>query len=285
LLDRVPRRVGADAAQQPQQHRDAELARDDESWTRHARVLPQHIEPRTAACGASVIVARRPRAIVARRHIGRFVSAPGGKHRLQRQRILGGTGMGLGTTAIRGTLGPLFVGHGTQKLFGWFDGHGLEATAGGFESMGLRPGKRHAIAAGAAEAAGGALLTLGAFTPLAAGMITGAMVTAIRKVHAKNGPWVTSGGWEYNAVIIAAMAVLADHGPGRPSVDAALFPRLKGPAWAALAIGAGVAGSYAITSPPLNQPAPVPAEGQGGAGDVASPNGEAATTQTAGTQA
>ena len=182
--------------------------------------------------------------------------------------------MGLGTLAVRGTVGPLFVGHGTQKLFGWFGGHGLEATSGAFESMGLRPGKRHAIAAGVAEAAGGALLALGAFTPVAAGLITGTMVTAVRKVHASNGPWVTSGGWEYNAVIIAAMAAIAENGPGSPSVDGALFPRLKGPVWTALAIGAGVAGSYLATSPPINQPAPAPAEGQGSAGDVASPNGD-----------
>jgi putative oxidoreductase len=192
--------------------------------------------------------------------------------------------MGIGTTAIRGTLGPLFIGHGTQKLFGWFNGHGLEATAGGFESMGLRPGKRHAVAAGAAEALGGALLTLGAFTPVAASLITGSMTTAIRKVHAPNGPWVTSGGWEYNAVIIAAMAWLAEHGPGKPSVDAALLPRFKGPFWAAAAIGAGVAGSYLATSPPINEPAPAPAEGQGAPGDVASPTGETAA-QPATTQA
>jgi putative oxidoreductase len=189
--------------------------------------------------------------------------------------------MGLGTLAIRGTLGPLFVGHGTQKLFGWFDGHGLDATSAGFESMGLRPGKRHALAAGTAEALGGALLTLGAATPLAASLITGTMVTAIRKVHASNGPWVTSGGWEYNAVVIAAMAWAAEAGPGKPSIDATLFPRLKGPAWTALAIGAGVAGSYLATSPPFNEPAPAPSEREGSAGDVA--NGdrahEPATTQ------
>jgi putative oxidoreductase len=182
--------------------------------------------------------------------------------------------MGLGTTAVRGIVGPLFVGHGTQKLFGWFNGHGLDATSQGFESMGLRPGKRHAIAAGAAEAIGGALLTLGAFTPLAASVLTGVMTTAIRKVHAANGPWVTSGGWEYNAVLIGVMAVLADHGPGAVSVDQALLPRLKGPAWAVLAIGSGVAGSYLVTRPPFNEPAPAPAERQGHPGDVASPNGQ-----------
>ena len=124
--------------------------------------------------------------------------------------------MNLGTAALRGIVGPLFIGHGTQKLFGWFDGPGLDATAGGFEQMGLRPGRRHALAGGASEAVGGALLTLGALTPLAGSLITGAMVTAIRKVHAPNGPWVTKGGWEYNAVLIAAVGVAGRPRPGQP---------------------------------------------------------------------
>src|SRR3954451_18440534 len=157
--------------------------------------------------------------------------------------------MKLGKLALRGVIGPLFVGHGTQKLFGWFGGHGLEGTAGFFEQgIGLRPGKRHATAAGWAEAGGGALLTLGAFTPLAASMITGTMVTAIRKVHAQNGPWVTQNGFEYNLTLIAAMAALTEAGPGRPSLDEALFgDRLQGRGWAVAALAAGVAGSYLVT--------------------------------------
>jgi putative oxidoreductase len=162
--------------------------------------------------------------------------------------------MSIGTVALRGVVGPLFVGHGTQKLFGWFGGHGLDATAGFFESLGLRPGRRNAIAAGASEAVGGALLTLGALTPLATAMVGGTMVTAIRKVHAPNGPWVTEQGWEYNAVLIAAMAALADKGPGRPSVDARLFPGLRGPGWAVASLGAAVAGSYLVDR--LSEPAP-----------------------------
>ena len=164
--------------------------------------------------------------------------------------------MNLGKLALRGVVGPLFVGHGTQKLFGWFGGHGLEGTAGFFESgLGLRPGKRHATAAGLSEALGGALLTLGAATPVAASMIIGAMTTAIRKVHASKGPWVTEGGFEYNAVLIAAMVALAEAGPGAPSVDSALFPKMKGTGWALLALAAGVAGSYLATEH-FNEPAP-----------------------------
>ena len=59
--------------------------------------------------------------------------------------------------------------------------------------------------------------------PVAAGLITGTMITAIRKVHAPKGPWVTQGGYEYNAVLIAAMVALTETGPGRPSVDASVF--------------------------------------------------------------
>lgn len=161
--------------------------------------------------------------------------------------------MTLGAIAIRGVVGPLFVGHGAQKLFGAFGGHGLEGTAGFFESLGLRPGRRHALAAGIAETSGGALLTLGALTPLATSALTSVMVTAIRKVHLQNGPWVSNGGYEYNLALVALLTALADTGPGRPSVDEARLPWLKGPAWALLSLGAGVAGSYLATSERFNE--------------------------------
>jgi putative oxidoreductase len=62
--------------------------------------------------------------------------------------------MGLFRLLARVTIGLLFVGHGTQKLFGWFGGGGLERTAGFFEQLGFRPGRRYGLAAGAAEAGG-----------------------------------------------------------------------------------------------------------------------------------
>jgi putative oxidoreductase len=45
----------------------------------------------------------------------------------------------IGRLLLRLVVGGLFIGHGTQKLFGWFGGHGLDATAQGFERLGLRP--------------------------------------------------------------------------------------------------------------------------------------------------
>ncbi len=141
--------------------------------------------------------------------------------------------MKLSRLILRILVGGLFVGHGTQKLFGWFGGHGLEATGEAFEQMGLTPGKRNALAAGVTEAGGGALLAAGVATPLAGAAITGTMVTAITHVHGPKGPWVTEGGWEYNAVLIAAaLAVVEER---------------NGWGWALAAGAAGAAGSFAVS--------------------------------------
>jgi putative oxidoreductase len=151
--------------------------------------------------------------------------------------------MGLGKLVLRATLGGYFFGHGMQKLAGWFGGGGPEGTGEMFEQIGLRPGRENALLAGAAEAAGGSLLALGLFTPAAVSMLTGVMTNAIRHVHGKNGLWVTDGGIEYPAVILATLTALADSGPGRFSLDEALGIRLRGPLVTAAAMGAGAAGA------------------------------------------
>lgn len=150
--------------------------------------------------------------------------------------------MKLGITAFRVTLGAVFFAHGAQKLFGWFGGHGLEATGGAFESMGLRPGKRNALIAGASEAGGGTLLALGLFTPLASAAVIGVMNEAVRAVHGDKGFFATEGGYEYNLVLAASAFALADSGPGPWSLDEQLGVRMSGPLWALSALGAGLAG-------------------------------------------
>jgi putative oxidoreductase len=164
--------------------------------------------------------------------------------------------MSFGRLFLRATVGGFFIGHGAQKLFGWFGGHGIEGTGGLFEKLGLRPGKVHATAAGVAEAGGGALLVAGFATPLAAAAITGTMLTAIHRVHGKNGPFVTNNGYEYNAVLIAASLALAETGPGTPSLDHALGTELTGPKWAALALAGGAAGAAGAAWYSANQAEP-----------------------------
>jgi putative oxidoreductase len=166
--------------------------------------------------------------------------------------------MKLGRLILRLVVGGFFVGHGTQKLFGWFGGYGPDATGQFFESIGLRPGKRHAVAAGAAEAGGGALLVLGAATPLASSVLIATMLTAIHRVHLKNGPWATDQGYEYNLVLIAAVTALAETGPGSPSIDDARGSHMHGPKWAALSLVLGALGAIGAKAAADAGPAPEP---------------------------
>jgi putative oxidoreductase len=166
--------------------------------------------------------------------------------------------MKIGRLLLRLTVGILFIGHGTQKLFGSFGGHGLDATSEMFEQLGMRPGRRNAIAAGAAEAGGGAALALGLATPLAASALTATMLTAIHRVHLKHGPWLTNGGYEYNIVLIAAVLALTEIGPGELSLDAALGRERSGPGWALAALALGSAGALGAYAAAQSQPAPPP---------------------------
>jgi putative oxidoreductase len=153
--------------------------------------------------------------------------------------------MKVGRLAARTVIGTLFIGHGTQKLFGWFGGPGLSGTEQMMGSLEMRPPRANAVAAGVTETAGGALLVAGAATPLAASSLIGTMVTAIRKVHKPQGVWAAQGGWEYNAVLIASLVALIDAGPGEVSVDAALGRDEWGPGWALGGLALGAAASSA----------------------------------------
>jgi putative oxidoreductase len=86
---------------------------------------------------------------------------------------------------LRGTVGPLMVGHGAGKLFGAFKaGYGIEGTAGFLDSLGFRPGKPWAYLHGAAETGAGVGITAGFLTPLASAALMGVMATAGRTAHA-----------------------------------------------------------------------------------------------------
>jgi putative oxidoreductase len=153
--------------------------------------------------------------------------------------------MGLFRLLARVTIGLLFAGHGAQKLFGWFGGGGPKETGKFFEQVGLQPGRRNALAAGAAETGGGLCFALGAATPLAAAALSASMITAIKTVHWEKGIWTTGGGYEYNLVLLAAVFGLTENGPGQWSVDRLLGRTRWGTLWALAALAAGAAGSAA----------------------------------------
>lgn len=131
--------------------------------------------------------------------------------------------MDIGLLIIRVVIGVLFVGHGAQKLFGWFGGYGLNGTGGWFDSIGMKPGVTMALIAGLAELTGGILFAIGLLTPVAGLLIAGTMAMAILKVHGQNGLWSTSNGYEYNLTLLAVAIGIALIGPGHYSLDALLF--------------------------------------------------------------
>ncbi|MCC3380442.1 DoxX family protein [Paenibacillus farraposensis] len=127
-----------------------------------------------------------------------------------------------GLLLVRLVVGLLLVGHGAQKLFGWFGGYGPKGTGGWMESIGIKPGVFMAVLAGLMELLGGALFALGLLTPLAALFITATMLGAIFKVHGPNGIWSTANGYEYPLVLIAVVIGIALTGAGSYSIDAIL---------------------------------------------------------------
>lgn len=107
-------------------------------------------------------------------------------------------------------------------MFGWFGGYGPKGTGGWFESIGVKPGVFAAVAIGIVEFVGGILFAAGLLTPVVAILLAFTMVGAIVKVHAKNGFWNTSNGYEFNLVLIAILIAVAFSGAGSLSIDALL---------------------------------------------------------------
>jgi putative oxidoreductase len=90
------------------------------------------------------------------------------------------------------------------------------------------------------------------------------MLTAINRVHLKNGPWVQQGGYEYPAVAAAAAVALAESGPGALSLDALRGKERSGAGWGLFSLALGAAGaagahflaeSRATSEPSASEPA------------------------------
>jgi putative oxidoreductase len=151
-----------------------------------------------------------------------------------------------GLVLMRIVLGTIMAAHGAQKLFGWFGGHGLAGTGGWLESMGFRPARLHAAVNGLAEFGGGILLGLGLLTPLGAAAVAGVMFVAIATVHWSHGFFNTSGGYEFNLLIVATAIALAIIGPGEISIDHLAGWTLAGPTWGLTALGVSAAAAASV---------------------------------------
>jgi putative oxidoreductase len=149
---------------------------------------------------------------------------------------------------LRVAVGLLLIGHGTQKLFGWFGGYGLAGTGGYFDSVGFRPGKPMAAVAGLSEAGGGLLLALGLLTPLAGAVIVGTLLVAA-STHLDKGVWGVNGGYELPVLYAVVGATAALAGPGAVSLDTALgLDDSWSTALGAIAIAVGVVAAATVVA-------------------------------------
>jgi putative oxidoreductase len=156
--------------------------------------------------------------------------------------------MEIGLLIVRVVVGGLLVGHGSQKLFGWFGGYGLKGTGGYMESFGLRPGPLFALTAGAAELAGGLLFGTGLLTPLAAAMVASTMLVAARTDHAGKGLWIFNGGAEYVLTNAAVVIGFAFAGAGDWSLDHAIGWDVASTWWGLAAAFVAVVGGGSVLS-------------------------------------
>jgi putative oxidoreductase len=76
--------------------------------------------------------------------------------------------------------------------------------------------------AGSTELAGGAALSVGLGTPVAAAAVIGTMLNAMVAVHKRHGLWAIDGGYEYPLVMATVAATLGFTGAGAASFDGSL---------------------------------------------------------------
>jgi putative oxidoreductase len=124
-----------------------------------------------------------------------------------------------GLLILRLVVGLVFVGHGAQKLFGWFGGPGMKGHIGFMEKLDVHPARFWAWVSALGEFFGGLGLALGLLTPLAATAIIGAMLVAMIRVNWPNGFWNTNRGFEWPLVLATVAFVVGLTGPGFYSLD------------------------------------------------------------------
>ncbi|WP_235870512.1 DoxX family protein [Rhodococcus xishaensis] len=127
----------------------------------------------------------------------------------------------VGLLILRLAVGGTLLAHGLQKLAGWWSGPGLagyrdELAAAGFEHAGVL-----AVAGALVEVAGGALLILGLFTPVAAAGVLAVMINAwcLQQSTVLGLEYFEPDGIEYETLIGAAAAAIILIGPGRIALD------------------------------------------------------------------
>lgn len=123
---------------------------------------------------------------------------------------------------LRVGVGTIFVAHGLQKLFGWWNGPGWEGWKGFIGYLGLRPPLFWASISLVAELGGGLALIAGLLVPLTAAGLVAQTIVLSKKVHWPNGFWTGNGGMEFPLAFGVGAFAVQVLGPGAWSLDAFL---------------------------------------------------------------
>jgi putative oxidoreductase len=133
-------------------------------------------------------------------------------------------------SVLRVSLGGVILGHGLQKVFGWFGGYGIEGTMKFFASVGM-PSVLGALVI-VSDFLGSLALIAGLATRFSAAAAGAVMLGATLLVHLPHGFFMNWGGaargegYEFHLLAMALAAALVHSGGGRASLDAWLYRRL-----------------------------------------------------------
>jgi putative oxidoreductase len=168
----------------------------------------------------------------------------------------------LAMLVLRVGIGTIFVAHGLQKAFGWWDGPGWQGFKGFIAHLGPKPSLFWASISLIAELGGGLALIAGLLVPLAAaGLVAQTIVLGI-KVHWPNGFWVPNGGIEFPLAFGVGVFAVQVLGPGAWALDSVLpVEVLYEPAVRWVILGLAVLGALVAAFWPAQAPQSELAEG------------------------
>lgn len=162
----------------------------------------------------------------------------------------------LALLVLRVGIGTVFVAHGLQKLFGWWNGPGWAGFKGFIGSMGLRPALFWASISLIAELGGGLAVIAGLLVPLAAAGLVAQAIVLTWKVHVPNGFWVGNGGIEFPIALLAGAFAVQLLGPGTWALDSLLpVDVLYEPSVSWVLLGLAIIGAIVAAAWPKPTPA------------------------------
>ena len=126
------------------------------------------------------------------------------------------TSTDVGLLLLRFALAAVFIAHGGQKVFGWWDGDGLAQTVTKMSSGGIPVFLVYTAAF--TEFFGGIAVLVGLLSRLASLGLAITMGVAMFKVHFAKGFFLADKGYEYTLVLMLLALGVMLIGPGRLAI-------------------------------------------------------------------